>query len=59
MTPLGSEFEKFVKTVTKTIPELEHNQEFLRELLTKVTFELFVLKKELKEKGIIDDTAKS
>lgn len=59
MTPLSSEFEKFVKTVTKTIPELEHNQEFLRDLLSKVTFELFVLKKELKEKGIIDDTDKS
>ena len=57
MTPLSSEFDKFVKKVTKFMEQIEQNQEFLKQQLIYTQIELYALKKELKEKGIIDDTA--
>ena len=59
MTPLGSEFDKFVKNVTKSMENTVQHIEFLKQQLIHTQIELYALKKELKEKGTIDDTTKN
>lgn len=44
MTPLGSEFEKFVTKVTKFMEQMEQNQEFLKQQLIHTQIELYTLK---------------
>ena len=55
MTPLRSEFEKFITEVKKFIKHAEQHTEFLGQQLRQTQIELYALKKEL---GRENDTTK-
>ncbi len=56
MTPLGSEFDKFVTKVTKFMENAEQHIAFLRQQLIHTQIELYALKNELENKN---DTTKN
>jgi len=50
MTPLSSEFDKFITKVTKFMEQYEQHTEFLGQQLRHTQIELYALKKELEDK---------
>lgn len=56
MSPLGSEFEKFIKTVTKFMEQYRQHVDFLSKQLINTQIELDALKRQLENKN---DTAKN